>query len=225
MTGRRLPACKSLRGNAGCQPALDVSIHQRIERAMLIDPETGWNSRGYLPHYDEKEVVQFVTYRLAGSLPQKLIERNTLLLKAGEISEIEYHRRVERLLDQGFGATYLKRPDIARIVEQNLLRFDGEKYRLLHWVLMSNHVHVLLIAMNGYSLSSIMHSLKSYTSKQANKVLNRSGSFWSIEYFDRYIRNSDHYCKTVKYIHDNPVKAGLCASAEDWEFGCAGRHK
>jgi type I restriction enzyme R subunit/menaquinone-specific isochorismate synthase/putative DNA methylase len=192
---------------------------------MLIDPETGWNSRGYLPHYDEKEVVQFVTYRLAGSLPQKLIERNTLLLKAGEISEIEYHRRVERLLDQGFGATYLKRPDIARIVEQNLLRFDGEKYRLLHWVLMSNHVHVLLIAMNGYSLSSIMHSLKSYTSKQANKVLNRSGSFWSIEYFDRYIRNSDHYCKTVKYIHDNPVKAGLCASAEDWEFGCAGRHK
>lgn len=201
-----------------------MSIHKRIEKAKLIDPDTGWNSRGYLPHYDEKEVIQFVTYRLAGSLPRKLMQRTLMLLKAGEISEIEYHRRVELLLDQGLGPDHLKRLELARIVEENLLRFDGEKYRLLHWVLMSNHVHVLLIPMNGYSLSSIMHSLKSYTSNQANRILGRTGSFWSVEYFDRYIRNSEHYVSTVRYIHNNPVKAGLCVKPEDWEFGCARLH-
>lgn len=225
MTGRRLPACKKLRRTAGCQPAKAVSIHERIEKAKLIDPDTGWNSRGYLPHYDEKEVIQFVTYRLADSLPQKLLERNTLLFKVGQITEIEYHRRIELLLDQSVGPDHLKVPDIARMVEDNLLHFDGKRYRLLHWVLMSNHVHVLLVPMNGYSLSSIMHSLKSYTSNQANRILARTGSFWSVEYFDRYIRNSEHFLSTVRYIHNNPVKAGLCVNPEDWRFGCARRHQ
>jgi REP element-mobilizing transposase RayT len=74
---------------------------------------------------------------------------------------------------------------------------------------------------NGHKLSSIMHSIKSYTANQANRILDRSGDFWATEYFDRYIRDGKHFSSTVAYIHNNPVKAGLCALAADWPFSSA----
>ena len=61
-----------------------------------------------------------------------------------------------------------------------------------------------------------MHSIKSFTSSEANQMLNRSGRFWQKEYFDRYIRNARQFAKTISYIENNPVKANLCAKAEDW---------
>jgi REP element-mobilizing transposase RayT len=66
-----------------------------------------------------------------------------------------------------------------------------------------------------------MHSIKSYTAHEANKILNRKGRFWSKEYFDRFIRNQEHFNKTVSYIENNPVKAGLCKESKDWRFGSA----
>ena len=110
------------------------------------------------------------------------------------------------------------------MIEENLLRFDGEKYILLHWVIMSNHIHLLLRTLAENSLASVMHSIKSYTANQANKILGRTGPFWSIEYYDRYIRSAAHYGNVVSYIHRNPIKAGLCDVAKDWHFGCASRH-
>ncbi|HEY8188950.1 MAG TPA: hypothetical protein VIF64_22975, partial [Pyrinomonadaceae bacterium] len=65
------------------------------------------------------------------------------------------------------------------------------------------------------------HSLKSYTAHEANKILCREGQFWLEDYFDRYIRNEEHFQNTVKYIENNPVKAGLCAKASDWPFSSA----
>jgi len=72
-----------------------------------------------------------------------------------------------------------------------------------------------------WELERLMHSHKSYTAHEANKVLKRSGKFWMDEYYDRYIRNPEHFRNTVAYIENNPVKAGLCAKPSDWSFSSA----
>jgi REP element-mobilizing transposase RayT len=215
---RRLPAC------VYCLTNLEM-IHKQIKKAKQIDPDTGWHSRGYLPHFDDSEVIQFITFRLANSLPRDFLRRLKSKLDSKQITDIEYHHAIESCLDRLHGPDHLKNELIAAIVEDNLLYLDGQKYKLLHWVIMPNHVHLLLKAMVGITLASIMHSMKSYTANRANKVLETSGRFWSVEYFDRYIRNADHYSKAVAYIHANPVKAGLCEASVDWVFGCARRHE
>ena len=207
-----------------CLRDLEV-IHQQIKKAKELDPNTGWHSRGYLPHFEGADVVQFITFRLANSLPRDFLRRLKVRLDARQLSQIEYHHQINTCLDKLHGPDHLRNALIAAIVEENLLYFDGERYRLLHWVIMPNHVHILLKVLAGFTLASIMHSIKSYTSNKANKVLGTSGRFWSVEYFDRYVRNADHYSNTVAYIHANPVKAGLCETPTDWPFGCARRHE
>jgi len=127
-------------------------------------------------------------------------------------------RRVEAYLDQGHGSCYLQDQSIATMVQGALLFHDSHKYRLIAWVVMPNHVHMLCAPHQGQSLAGIMHSVKSFTSSEANKMLNRSGRFWQKEYFDRYIRNARQFATTVAYIENNPVKANLCERSEDWEF-------
>lgn len=99
-------------------------------------------------------------------------------------------RRVEAYLDQGYGNCYLKEPSIATSVQNALLFHDQSKYKLAAWTIMPNHVHLLCTPAAGNSLAEIMHSVKSYTSSEANKILARKGRFWQKEYFDRYIRNT-----------------------------------
>jgi putative DNA methylase len=67
-------------------------------------------------------------------------------------------------------------------------------------------------------MSKVMHSLKSYTANQANKMLGRTGPLYQPEYFDRWIRDEDHLRNARNYIHQNPVKAGLCRTPEAWPF-------
>ena len=130
-------------------------------------------------------------------------------------------RRVEAYLDQGHGSCYLNNLDIAEMVQNALLFHDQKKYRLRAWVVMPNHGHMLCTPCTGYSLAQIMHSLKSFTSNEANKMLGRAGRFWQKEYFDRYLRNARHYAKVLAYIENNPVKANLCEKPEDWPFSSA----
>ena len=117
----------------------------------------GWHSLGYLPHFDSPETIQFVTFRLADSLPAS----------ATESIRLRDHilQRLDRELDVGLGACWLKRPDIASLVEKALLHFDGERYRLLAWCLMPNHVHVVIEMIDGHSLSEVVGSWKSFTAK------------------------------------------------------------
>lgn len=129
--------------------------------------------------------------------------------------------RIEAYLDQGYGTCHLADDRIAALVQDALLHFDGERYRLSAWVLMPNHVHLLAAPLAGHSLSNMMHSIKSYTAQQANKILQRNGRFWFEDYFDRYIRNAKHFENVLSYIEDNPVKVGLCESARHWRFGSA----
>ena len=107
------------------------------------------------------------------------------------------------------------------MVQENLLHFDGVKYKLHAWVVMPNHVHYLATPKAGFELAEIVHSCKSYTAHEANKILERSGRCWFPEPFDRYIRNGEHFVNTIKYIENNPVKAGLCAKPSDWRFSNA----
>jgi REP element-mobilizing transposase RayT len=83
---------------------------------------------------------------------------------------------------------------------------------------MPNHVHALLTPLAGLSLATVLHSWKSYTAKAANRALGLRGRFWSREYFDRYIRSEAHFREVKRYIEENPVKAGLCATPSGWPF-------
>ena len=130
-------------------------------------------------------------------------------------------RRIERYLDQGYGQAFLRSPLVAAAVEDDLLSYDGKVLKLLAWVVMPNHIHLLGTRYEGYTLAGIMQSFKSLTSHKVNKMLERSGQFWMTDYFDRYIRNANHFARTVRYIENNPVKARLCARPEDWPFSSA----
>ena len=136
----------------------------------------GWHSRGYLPHFDLPEAVQFITFRLADSLPGVItgLRRDDNIL-----------HRLDQELDTGLGACWLRQSEIASLIEGALLHFDEDRYRLLAWCIMPNHVHVVIVVLGGPSLSEIVGSWKSFTAKRANATLGRSGSFWHADYFDR----------------------------------------
>ncbi|MCY7349036.1 MAG: transposase [Pyrinomonadaceae bacterium] len=107
------------------------------------------------------------------------------------------------------------------MTEDSLKFYHERKYRLTAWVIMPNHIHFLAAPLENVELREIAHSIKSYTAHEANKLLKRNGQFWQHEPFDRYIRNRKHFVNVIEYIENNPVKAGLCAAAEDWKFSSA----
>lgn len=86
---------------------------------------------------------------------------------------------------------------------------------------MPNHVHVLIEKFEGVTLSGILHSWRSFTSHKANEILGRTGDFWMKDYFDRFIRDESHLNATIRYIENNPVKAGLANEPEDWPWSSA----
>ncbi len=202
----------------------DARVPGKFMSDEIFRPD-GWHNRGYLPHFDGGEISQFITFRLSDSLPQTVLNlwREQLSHKDLHEMEVIMQRRIEKYLDQNYGECYLKDKRIASIVQDSLLFFDSKRYRILSWVIMPNHVHLLMTPCSGFTLSGIMHSIKSFTGQEANKILNRKGKFWMDEYFDRYIRDSNHFEKAVAYIENNPVKARLCKTPDEWEFSSAYR--
>ena len=191
-----------------------------MEKRSKFDAE-GWHYRGYLPHFEASSVPQFITFRLADSLPKSLFQKLRRQRDFGLLTQSEYGWLLDRYLDRSSGECPLSRNDVSELVRDSILYFAASRYELHSWVIMPNHVHLLVTLLKRESLSSVMHSLKSFTSHEANKLLNRTGRFWSKEYFDRYIRDSEHFLKTAKYIEMNPVKARLCDAPENWEFSSA----
>jgi REP element-mobilizing transposase RayT len=173
----------------------------------------GWHSRGYLPHFDSPETIQFITFRLADSLPHHVAQA----LKATN----EYALALDRELDGNLGECWLAQPKIAALVQEALLHFDGERYRLLAWCLMPNHAHVVVEAVDSHSLSEVVRGWKSFSARRANGLLGRTGPFWHPDYFDRYMRNEEHLHRTIEYVEQNPVKAGLTKTAGDWPWSSA----
>ena len=166
-----------------------------------------------------------ITYHLADSMPAAVLARwnEELASLTLEAAEYERRKRIEAYLDTGKGACWLKQDEIAAVVEGALLFFDNERYRLHAWVIMPNHVHYLLTPFPDRSLSNIIFSQKSYTANQANRILRHTGQFWFEDYFDRYIRDEQHFQAAVNYIEANPMKAGLCKSPEEWRWSSAWR--
>jgi putative transposase len=192
------------------------------------DSRKEWYSRGYLPHRDATGLLQAVTFRLADSLPQEKLER--LEEELTELPETlrgaERRQRIEQWLDAGMGCCALRHPEMASQMRDALRHFDGQRYRLIAWCIMPNHVHVLMETFAP--IARIVQGWKSVTARWAltqNEELGLgipdSKHLWMRDYWDRYIRNDGHLENVVLYIHQNPVNAGLCERAEDWLWSSA----
>ncbi len=188
-------------------------------------PPKPWRSRGYLPHFDRPGLVQSLTFRLADSLPRTFLEQCERKLKALPESErqAEKEQRIASYLDRGKGACVLRDWRIAGLVEDAMLYFDGERYRLLAWCVMPNHVHAIIETMPDHALDRVVHSWKSFTANETNRILRREGRLWQREYHDRFIRDEKHFVRAMRYVEENAVLAGLVARAEDWRWCSAWR--
>jgi putative transposase len=175
----------------------------------------GWYSRNYLPHLDSPDLIQAITFRLTDSLPREAIGLHRRM-DPNTRSKI-----VERELDRGYGSCCLRDPDVGKVVEDCLLWGDGERYRLLAWVVMPNHVHVLVAAIDGYPMQGVVQAWKSVSARHVNALLKRSGALWQGDFYDRYVRDDTHYTNVLEYIERNPVKAGLVQRPEDWPLSSA----
>jgi len=129
---------------------------------------------------------------------------------------------MDRYLDLApTGPRFLSQPEIAELVIHSLHKGVGlHHYDLGAWVIMANHVHVLLLPIINPAL--LLKSLKGATAREANKLLNRTGQhFWQAESYDHWVRNEQEYSRIVDYIELNPVKAGLVQCPEDYQWSSA----
>ncbi|WP_287011576.1 transposase [Brevundimonas sp.] len=177
----------------------------------------GWHERGYLPHFDAAGTFQHVVFRLHGSLPGDLLDA----LRTSDPAEDQRQAAIDDMLDRSLGPTWLADPENARIVAQALTHFDGERYRLLAWCVMPNHVHVLVQQQEGWPLGAVVKSWKTFSARAINKRLGRNGVFWASDYFDRYMRDPDQMEAARFYIEANPVSAGLCQTSSNWRWSSA----
>ena len=164
----------------------------------------GWHSRGYLPHLDGHEITQHVVFRLTDALPPGAMDTG------------------DDVLDRGHGSAVLAAPACATAVVETLLHFDGAHYALRAWCVMPNHVHALATTFPAHEIGAVVRSWKTFSARRINLLLGRRGRLWAHDYFDRFMRDDEHFATTRRYIEMNPVAAGLCARAEDWPFSSAG---
>ena len=154
----------------------------------------------------------FVTFRLADSLPVEILRQ------LEEIPEKQRSKKVEEHLDAAHGECLLGEAAVADLVKQVMLKFKGERYQLHAWVIMPNHVHMLVEPVAGKSLSEILQGIKSVSSHAVNRLLGRDGDFWQSESYDHLIRDDADRARCIEYIAQNPVRAGLVKSAGEFQF-------
>lgn len=187
--------------------------------------------RRYLPHYQPPGATIFITFRLAGSLPMKVMKQLAAetVLQEAELSKVQdelkrYHAannirkqffvKWDGELDVGCrGPQWLAQSDIARLVCDAMHFNDGKQYELLAYSVMPNHVHMVctpICADEGFvPLAKILQSLKGFTARKANQILGRSGDFWQHESYDHVVRDNNELERIVVYVLKNPRKAGL----------------
>jgi len=198
--------------------------------------------RRRLPHWERPGSAHFITYRLAGSLPVEVIADlkdrfvgnlnlarqiiDPLKRKAEELAaQQELHDLMDRYLDAGHGPRYLAEPRVARLVAENLLFHARRRYTLHRWVIMPNHVHLILTPLAKsedriWSLREIVHGMKSYTAHKAKQIVSCQ-SFWQRESFDRLIRDEADFAEKARYVENNPVAARFCRRPSDWRWSSA----
>ena len=151
----------------GCSEAEDVKGQSGDWRSR------GWHSRGYLPHYDGRSLVQHVTLHLGDSLPRAVIERieRSLAMVGEDQRSMERRKRLHEWIDAGHGRCVLREPSIAEMVQNTFLHFAGDRYQLHAWVVMPNHIHVLFEPMAGWTLAKIVASWKKFTARKIRDFL------------------------------------------------------
>ena len=180
----------------------------------------GWHERGYLPHFDAPNVTQLVTFMLYDSFPAARHRDWEWILNEPDTSL--RRRKLEAWLDRGHGQCGLRLPDVASQVEETLRADDGRAYRLRAWVVMPNHIH-LVVDVQDLPLSKLLNLWKGRSARAANLRLGRVEHFWEREYFDTLIRDAAHLNRAIRYTENNPVKAGLIGQPKDWRWSSAWR--
>jgi len=133
-----------------------------------------------------------------------------------------YSARVDRYLDAGRGDCWLARPEIADLVGAALNFHAGMRFDLQAWVVMPNHVHVVVRPKSGWTLGQILQTWKGYSAREANRLLKRTGNpFWQVESYDHLIRDDDDLHRCCRYTSMNPVAARLCQHPEEWKWSSA----
>jgi type I restriction enzyme R subunit len=159
-----------------------------------------------LPHWWQPGATYFVTFRLADSLPAIVRDR---FEEMRQLNEHEAFDWVENYLDAGSGSCLLKNPAHAGLVASALRYFDAQRYKLGAFVVMPNHVHALVKPTGPNTLAALLHSWKSYTAHELNRLTGSSGRVWQEESFDRIVRDESELDKFHAYIANNPASAGL----------------
>ena len=181
-------------------------------------------NRGRLPHWEKEAGLYFLTFHLADSLPKgvlrKIAERHEILAEAKRIGArllpeqkaqlAEYgRRRIEEYVDRGGGCAILADPRIAGTMTAALRYWDGNRYRLLAWCVMPNHVHVVVRLFSGHELGAIVKGWKLHVSKVAKHALGQTGKLWQREYYDHMICDGEELKRAVQYVIENPAKGAL----------------
>lgn len=180
--------------------------------------------RRNLPHLHPSEGTFFITYRLADSLPKEIIESLSNEYKNEKVEIIiqpnkhSYFVSFDEYLDKyESDKNYLSLPEIAEVNKNGIHHYDSKYYQLICYCIMSNHIHLVIkLTENAPDLSKIMHSIKRYTAKESNILLDRKGAFWAQESYDHLVRNSNELRTIVNYVVNNPVKAGLTKDWNKW---------
>ena len=171
-----------------------------------------------LPHFHPPDAYVFLTWRLWGTLPLRV--DSTARPAAGRAFALQ-----DGALDRcASGPRWLGNCDTANLVAEAILIGESERrfYELCAWVVMPNHVHLLILP--RVPIPVLMRWLKGSTARSANRILGRTGRpFWQDESFDHWVRNEREFHRIVAYIEENPVSAGLAATPEDWPWSSAAR--
>jgi len=208
----------------------------------MFDDFDGAFYERHMPHYQPAEAEFHVMFRLYGSLPIEAIEQmraeRTKLEKEfieakrggrkldGRDSHAAYFAKFDKLLSGATtGPTWLGVDKVAEIVREAIHFRDGKEYDLFAYTIMPNHVHMIMQLLGGNEtkkdpkpLFRILQSLKRNTALACNRALGRSGAFWQDESYDHVIVDGDELARTIWYILENPVKAGLVKDWKEWQW-------
>lgn len=163
--------------------------------------------------------LRLVTLMLDDALPQEKV--------AGIIDSLpheeqrERQRRLHHLLDSGYGSCLLARADVAELLDNALQSFNGRQVELVSFVIMPSHIHILAGANCGYRMEQVLLALMNWTEERLDAELGIEGRVWSRQYREQVIRDEEHMFAAIDFIHNDPVRAGLCTEAEDWEHSSA----
>ena len=216
--------------SCGFQPHLTFDCQQRF-----IDPTQPIEKHHatFLPHWTQQGGVYAITFRLANSIPSDVLEsyrRDRAQLENDlacaklfpdptasqhQLADLTnklallYESSIGAALDAGTGPCHLRDERVATLVLDALRHFDGQRYRLLAWCIMPNHVHLIIQPLEGRPLAEILHSIKSFTGTASNQLLGMAGAFWHKEYYDHLIRDGGDYRDQLRYVLQNPENARL----------------